>query len=128
MSVLALEHVNIAGPAELIGRVRDFYVDVVGLVDGFRPPFQSRGFWLYAGDIAVIHLRIDDTLTLANGVTALDHFALQCDELEPLLVRLRSAGIPWQQDSVPGAEITQIFVRDPAGVGVELSFRTRSSA
>jgi len=127
MSVLALEHVNIAGPAELIERVRDFYVTVIGLIDGFRPPFQSRGFWLYAGDVAVIHLRIDDAQT-ATGAGALDHFALQCDELEPLLVRLRSAGIPWEQDSVPGAGITQIFVRDPAGVGVELSFRTRSSA
>ena len=126
MSVLALEHVNIAGPAELIERVRDFYVNVVGLVEGFRPPFQSRGFWLYAGDVAVIHLRVSDA-EATSGAGALDHFALNCDDLEPLLVRLRSAGIPWEQDSVPGAPVTQIFVRDPAGVGVELSFRTRSS-
>ena len=35
---------------------RDFYVDVLGLEDGDRPPFAFDGHWIYLGDRAVIHV------------------------------------------------------------------------
>ena len=121
MTVLGLEHVNIAGPEELIGRVRDFYVDAIGLVEGHRPAFRSKGFWLYAGDAAVLHLVVSDRAPTGRG--AVNHFALEVDDLTQLFARLEQHGIPWEVDTVPATGITQVFVTDPAGVGVELSFR-----
>ena len=35
---------------------RDFYVDVLGLEDGYRPPFPFSGHWIYLGDRAVVHV------------------------------------------------------------------------
>ena len=35
---------------------RDFYVNVLGLRVGPRPPFKFPGHWLYLGDKAVVHL------------------------------------------------------------------------
>jgi extradiol dioxygenase family protein len=30
-----LDHINIAAPAELLAKTRDFYCDVIGLAEGF---------------------------------------------------------------------------------------------
>lgn len=39
---------------------RRFYVDVMGFREGFRPPFQFPGIWLYQGgdesDYGVVHI------------------------------------------------------------------------
>lgn len=122
MSVLRLDHVNIAGPEELILRLRDFYVDVVGLVDGHRPAFRSKGFWLYAGEVAVLHLSVNPDAVI-SGHGALNHFALEIDDPAALLMRLEQHGIAFEIDTVPATGITQVFLRDPANVGVELSYR-----
>jgi catechol 2,3-dioxygenase-like lactoylglutathione lyase family enzyme len=119
MTILRLEHVNIQGPEDLIRRCRDFYVDVIGLVEGHRPRFKSVGFWLYAGEVPVVHLSVRGEAPTGRG--ALDHFALQIDDLVALFARLEHHGVEHEIDSVPDTGITQVFVRDPAGVGVELS-------
>lgn len=33
-----------------------FYCDLLGLEAGFRPQFKSTGYWLYAGNGAIIQL------------------------------------------------------------------------
>ena len=38
MTVQALNHINIRLPADELRALRDFYCDVLGLVDGARPP------------------------------------------------------------------------------------------
>jgi catechol 2,3-dioxygenase-like lactoylglutathione lyase family enzyme len=121
MSVTAIDHINIAGPAELIERCRAFYVDVLGLENGHRPPFRSRGFWLYGGGQALVHLTEGDKQA-AEGSASLDHFAFRCDGLEETLARFAELGVQHQVDSVPGEGPTQLFLRDPAGVGIELNF------
>ena len=35
---------------------RDFYVDVLGMEAGFRPPLGFPGHWVYIGDTPVIHI------------------------------------------------------------------------
>ena len=51
-----LDHINIAAPAELLAKTRDFYCDVIGLAEGFRPTFSRKGFWLYSKGKPIIHL------------------------------------------------------------------------
>jgi catechol 2,3-dioxygenase-like lactoylglutathione lyase family enzyme len=121
MPVLALDHVNIAGSASLIERCRTFYVDVLGLTEGHRPVFRSRGHWLYAGGHPIVHLTVKDGD--ANGAaTALDHFAFTCEGLEETMARLREHGVAFTLDPARDTKNAQLFLQDPAGVQVELNF------
>ena len=55
-----IEHINISTPMSLLTQVRDFYIDILGLTEGFRPQSTIRGFWLYSGKQALIHLAESD--------------------------------------------------------------------
>ena len=54
MPVDQLQHVNIR--CSDLARSRDFYVHIIGLVEGYRPPFDSIGHWLYIGALPAVHL------------------------------------------------------------------------
>jgi catechol 2,3-dioxygenase-like lactoylglutathione lyase family enzyme len=56
MSVVGFNHYNLRAPRELMEQLKAFYCDVLGLTQGKRPPFDSFGYWLYAGDQCVLHL------------------------------------------------------------------------
>ena len=120
MPVLGLDHINIQGAASLIERCRLFYVDILGLTQGHRPAFQSRGFWLYAGEQPVIHLTVNDNA--GQSASALDHFAFTCSDLEQTTELLRKHGVAYELDPERDTKNAQLFVRDPAGGAVELNF------
>lgn len=120
MPVLGLNHVNIVGPHELIERCRAFYVDIMGLTDGPRPSFRSRGYWLYAGDQPVVHLSEKDHG--ATGKSALDHYAFTCEGLDEMMARLREGNVPFTIDPARDSKNAQLFLEDPAGVSLELNF------
>jgi catechol 2,3-dioxygenase-like lactoylglutathione lyase family enzyme len=120
MKILRLDHINIAGPLELLEACRTFYVDILGLTEGPRPRFRRRGFWLYAGDLPLVHLSESEDPGRPTG--PLNHFAFKCEGLDVALARLRERGVPHTVASVPNTEETQIFVEDPAGVSIELNF------
>jgi catechol 2,3-dioxygenase-like lactoylglutathione lyase family enzyme len=120
MNVLGLNHVNIAGSDELIERCRTFYIDVLGLTDGHRPQFSTRGFWLYAGDQPVVHLSVRDGDTA--GKSALDHYAFTCDGFDATMALLQEHGIPFTVDPARDTKKAQLFLEDPAGVALELNF------
>jgi catechol 2,3-dioxygenase-like lactoylglutathione lyase family enzyme len=124
MTVRGLEHFNITTSEEIIASCRAFYVDVLGLEEGPRPPFTSRGFWLYAGSIPVVHLSISESRT-APASAPLDHIAFVCENLDEVLARLEQHAVPHQVDRVPESGDTQLFLRDPAGVGLELNFASK---
>lgn len=126
MTVLRLGHVNLRAPADLIERLRRFYVDAIGLREGPRPRFRSgsSGHWLYAGEHDVIHLRIDARREHEAPRGALDHFALLCDrgDLAAMRARLDAHGIEYTVDEVKETGQTQLFLHDPSGTAVELTF------
>lgn len=121
MPVLGLDHINIAARAPLLARCRDFYVAVLGLTEGYRPPFRSRGYWLYAGGRPVVHLSERDAE--AEGSTGpVDHFALSCDGKEAMVEQLERHAVSYEIRHVPMTNRDQIFLEDPAGVHIELNF------
>jgi len=76
-----------------------FFVDVVGLVEGARPPFGIRGYWLYAAGRPVVHL-VDATVSAYAGRAAprIDHIAFRIEsaaEWQALLERLRVPRCRW---------------------------------
>lgn len=124
MAVLGFAHMNLRAPRALLDELRDFYVDVVGLAPGPRPPFRNFGYWLYAGGRDVLHLSeasAGEVRTRGRSHTY-DHLALACDDLASTEARLRSLGISYRRAEVPMTGQSQLFFDDPAGNGVELNF------
>lgn len=126
MSIVGLSHFNITAPRELLERVRDFYVEVLGLAVGERPAFTREGFWLYAGAEPLVHLtacEADHARAGSAGAPGFfDHVAFSSSGLPGVLERLRRYGVPYELAEVPSLGQVQVFLRDPAGVGVELNF------
>ena len=123
MSIRRLDHYLVI--AADLEKTRAFYTDVLGLRVGPRPPFDFPGYWLYAGETAVVHLadasregQGSDT----GGTGALDHVAFAASGLATMLASLGKHGIVPRQRTVPGQGLHQLFVRDPDGVTIELNF------
>jgi glyoxylase I family protein len=121
MPVDGFQHINIRSAD--VDRTRDFYVRVLGLRVGDRPPFASTGYWLYLGNQAVVHLvqrSPDDAPERGSG--NLDHVAFRGVDLEGTRQALVAAGIQFREAVVPRDNTAQIFVHDPDGIKLELNF------
>jgi catechol 2,3-dioxygenase-like lactoylglutathione lyase family enzyme len=134
MALIQLDHFSIR-TADVDG-TRDFFVQVLGLTDGERPPFNFPGAWLYCGDKDVIHIigidpndksglveylgdRDEAALT---GTGAIDHLAFMADGLDIMRDRLEQAGVATREREVPLLGVRQVFLEDPNGVTIELNF------
>ena len=124
MTVKNLDHFNIRASEPLLEELREFYCDLIGLSEGFRPPFEEAGYWLYAGKRAILHLSVAgaNESQLSHVESTLNHVALQCSDKSVFEKRLNENAIPYEYASVPGTTVEQIFLKDPAGNGIELSF------
>jgi catechol 2,3-dioxygenase-like lactoylglutathione lyase family enzyme len=121
MPIDGFQHVNIR-TADL-DRARDFYVRALGLRVGDRPPFASVGYWLYLGEVPVVHLvqlAPDDTRDPGSG--RVDHVAFHGVDIEATRQTLIAAGIPFREAVVPRDNTVQIFIHDPDGLKIELNF------
>ena|SRR5690348_5239075 len=127
MPVEMLEHYTIR--CESLERTRDFYRDVLGLIDGERPNFPFKGYWMYLGGVPIVHLVDAQESTERDGpqvgvdTAALDHIAFRGVDIEATRATLRKHDLKFRENAVPGGRIHQIFVRDPDGILIELNFR-----
>lgn len=119
---MKIDHVNISAPLALLEQVRDFYCQVLGLTDGFRPGSDIKGFWLYSEGKAFLHLVESDKHFASEKQGYLDHVAFQSAGLDAMVEALESKGIPYNVHTFTEANMTQLFFRDPAGIGVEVNF------
>ena len=121
--ILSINHIQLVAEKDLVIQLRDFYCNIVGLQEGFRPPFERFGFWLYIGDKDVLHL-----ITPKEGdgrspqKSSFDHVAFKTTQYHDVLKRLKSLSIPFEEKPIPGMAAHQIFLKDPAGNRVELNF------
>jgi catechol 2,3-dioxygenase-like lactoylglutathione lyase family enzyme len=134
MTLTRLDHFSIRTAD--VEKTRDFFVQVLGLTSGERPPFNFPGAWLYCGDKDVIHIigidpddknglvdylgdRDAGTLT---GTGAIDHLAFMAEDLDGARARIKGAGIATREREVPLLGVRQVFLEDPNGVTIELNF------
>jgi catechol 2,3-dioxygenase-like lactoylglutathione lyase family enzyme len=120
MTIRVVDHLNIV--TEKLEETRDFYVRVLKLKEGWRPPFESEGYWLYAGKHPVVHIQQATHPVGPTSACALNHAAFTVEDLDGLVASLRSNGVEVHETVVPGADIRQAFFEDPNGVRLELSF------
>lgn len=122
MTLSGLDHVTLRVRPEDLVEIRTFYVDVLGLEDGERPPFTFPGHWLYAGGRPVIHLAGRAGPAAGRDTGGVDHIAFSASGLTETRARLKRLGVPCREQTVPLLGLHQLFVTDPAGVTVELNF------
>jgi catechol 2,3-dioxygenase-like lactoylglutathione lyase family enzyme len=121
MPVAGFQHVNTRSVD--IERTRDFYVRVLGFRVGERPPFTSRGYWLYLGDQPVLHLvQRPAGERHHEGGGNVDHMGFHAVDLEATRIALKAEGLPFRETIVPRDDSVQISVCDPDGIQVELNF------
>ena len=130
MTAVRLDHVNIR--TRRIEESVAFYGEGLGLT--IKPPPNgtdlSTGAYAYdAGGVPVIHLVVADReaesavpIRGAAQFGMIDHFALRCDTPQPYVDRLTRFGYEFTRRDVEMIGMHLIFVRDPNGVLVELSF------
>lgn len=125
MSVESLNHINICAPLHVLQKVRDFYTDLLGLQDGWRPDFPMAGFWLYADGKPIVHLMeasAQHEQTPSNAIGYLDHIAFTCSSLELFLEKFEERGVEYTRRDFPQFNTVQLVVKDPTGMDVELNF------
>ena len=124
--IQGLNHINLRAPKALLDVLRDFYRDVLGLEQGARPPFDSAGYWLYAGGQAVLHLSEQRAGEVprgpANAPGVFDHTAFTASDPDATAATLRKHGVSFEVSHSDLTRQHQFFFSDPAGNGIELNF------
>ena len=109
-----------------------FYTGVLGLIVADRPPIGFPGAWLkpaQPGADAMIHLyageaALDPDGSLQKGSGAIDHVSVACQGYSEFRERFRRFGLEWRENLVPATPLWQLFVYDPNGVQLELTFHS----
>lgn len=131
MPVLGLDHFTLRCQPDELDTLRDFYLDVIGLTEGARADFDFAGHWLYAGGKAVVHLAADgsanDGSPIPSATGRLDHISFFTNGLVAFREKLRRKDVPFRELPVPGMPLHQLFVVDPTGLKIELTFSTADS-
>jgi catechol 2,3-dioxygenase-like lactoylglutathione lyase family enzyme len=122
MSVGVLDHYNVS--TRNLGDTVRFYEEILGLVNGPRPPFDFPGAWLYSEGHPVLHLNdispTDKKQPPDSGV--IDHVAFGSRGFEAMKQHLAQKSVPFRVNEVPNSSRRQIFLSDPNNVLIELNF------
>lgn len=119
MGILGIDHINIDTTS--LDDTVAFYEGIFGLES--RPkPSGKPGAWLHLGDQALIHVNIVDGD--AQQPTGLfNHVAFMGENRDAMAVRLDSAGIEYELHERPEMNRSQLFVHDPNGILLEITFQ-----
>jgi len=115
--------------ADLDATVR-FYTEVLGMIVAERPPIGFPGAWLkpaQAGADAIFHFYAGDAAKEADGsvqtgTSAIDHVSAVCQGYSRFKAQFEKYGLPYRENIVPATPLWQLFVFDPNGVQLELTF------
>ena len=102
-SVGMLDHYNVS--TRKLKETIQFYEDVLGFKNGFRPQFSFPGAWIYSGDQPVLHLNdisgTDKPQPGDSGV--IDHVAFGSRGFEAMKRQLAAKGIAYRANQVPNS-------------------------
>lgn len=134
MPLSHIEHYLIA--ANDMEQTRDWYRDVLGMREGWHPNFGFPVFWMYLGDVDVVHIGRNAGQAGGNqkaylgrlggdsgaGTGAIDHIAFRARDLRQTMAHLRRLGVNFSERRANGQALYQLFMYDPNGIKVELNF------
>ena len=124
MKVYGMNHFTIL--AKDLDRTREFYTEILGLKEGYRPPFGFPGIWFYAGKHPILHVIGRDSLPDPKG-GVFDHMAYSARDLPGTIAKLKASGVAYDVVRQTGSRVWQIFFHDPNGAKIELDFAPQES-
>lgn len=128
MPVTALHHFTIRCTPDELPALVDFYTRVIRLTAGERPELPAPGAWLYADGQPIVHLYAhlstpnqpgDDGRPVTGHV---DHISFRSHGLAEMREHLRALDVPFAEAPLPNWSIHQLFVHDPCGLKIEMTF------
>lgn len=123
MPLTKFDHVNVRTGklAEMI----EWYGDVLGLTEGFRPNFPFPGAWLYLGDQAIIHLVGTDpapTPFAEDEDLRMEHFSFRATDYPAFQTKLDARGIESRVTKLDDIGLVLVNIRDPDGNHIHVDF------
>jgi len=100
--------------------MRSFWINVIGLREGWRPDFPFAGLWLYFDEKPLIHIAEQLGVTFTHG--AISHVALEGANYKELLSRCQQFNQTYTEKNVPQSGERQVFLSGPDGLTVEMLF------
>ena len=125
MTAHAMNHFTVL--AGDLAQTCDFYRDLLGLKEGYRPDMGFPGAWLYAGEHAVLHIVVRHPLPQQRA-GVLDHMAFSAADLRGTIRRLERRSVRYQLGRQVETGVWQLFFHDPNGARVELDFEPTEEA
>jgi catechol 2,3-dioxygenase-like lactoylglutathione lyase family enzyme len=116
LSIVGLDHVQLAMPPGGEEEARAFYGQLLGLTEVAKPAaLAARGGGWFAGPGVALHLGAEEPFQPARKA----HPALRVADLEAAIETLTKSGVPVQRDeSVPS--VRRCYIADPFGNRIEL--------
>jgi catechol 2,3-dioxygenase-like lactoylglutathione lyase family enzyme len=117
MTILSIDHVQIAMPAGEEDKARVFYIEQLGFTEIPKPPDLAKrgGAWFRAGNVQ-IHLGVEADFRPARKA----HPAFIVDDLDLLITRVQHAGYETDISQPPLVGYKRAYVFDPFGNRIEL--------
>ena len=125
MPVTALHHYTIRCTPDELPPLVDFYTRVMRLEPGARPEIPAPGAWLYAQGQPIVHLyaHLFEPDEATQPVTGhVDHISFRSRGLKEMRAHLGALGVPFTEAPIPGWSIHQLFLHDPRGLKIEMTF------
>jgi len=115
MTIVGIDHIQLAMPAGREDEARDFYVRLLDIPEKPKPAVLAKrgGAWFENGAVK-IHLGVEADFRPARKA----HPALPVYDLRGLVARLRQAGVDVVDDELAG--YYRVYVCDPFGNRLEL--------
>jgi catechol 2,3-dioxygenase-like lactoylglutathione lyase family enzyme len=124
-------HINIRTP--LLEETLVFYETLFGLRRGPAMTMRDsvRNAWLFDADgRAIIHVNMPgegETVPDVGDRSRIDHVAFDCRDPDVMEERLIALNIAYRRRRTLLDDLTQIVLRDPNGINLELAFGTQSA-
>ena len=116
MTIIGIEHVQLAMPPDGEEAARAFYTGLFGLPERTKPPeLAARGGCWFEGPGVKVHLGVEADFRAARKA----HPALLVDDLSALVALLDDCDFPVVNDS-PVDGRARCYVSDPFGNRIEL--------
>jgi len=117
MTILSIDHVQIAMPAGEEEKARAFYVELLGFTEIPKPPELAKrgGAWFQSGNVQ-LHLGVESNFRPARKA----HPAFVVDDLDALTAKIQAAGYDTDTSQPPLDGYKRAHVFDPFGNRIEL--------
>lgn len=117
MTILSIDHVQLAMPPGEEEKARSFFVNLLGFNEIPKPPELAKrgGAWFQSGNVQ-LHIGVDKDFHPARKA----HPAFIVDDLETIMQKVQQAGYEWDESQPPLDGYRRAHVYDPFGNRIEL--------